>query len=46
MLNKFSVSYSALNLPGMFWKMAKLENCFTQVTKAKFREKKCLFNLF
>ena len=30
---KFSISYLALNLPGMFWKMGKFENFITQVTK-------------
>ena len=35
---KFFINCRAQNLFGMFWKMGKIENSITQVTKAKFEE--------
>ena len=42
---KFSITYTTLNLPAMIWKMDKFENFMTNVTKAQFKERKWDFSL-
>ena len=39
MSQKFFISYSALNVSGIFWKMTKFENLITQRIKSMFEHK-------
>ena len=43
--DKNKLRYSALNIPGLFWRMDEFENVSTQVIKSKFEEKIGIFNL-